>query len=189
MQNSRLSNVVGFDDAPFQRDHRGSVPIIGSVYADLRFDGVLMGEIEKDGFDAAGKIADIVRCSRFAGHIRLIMLQGIALGGFNVVDVFELHHRLCIPVMIVARKRPDMAAVKNALVSHIDQGRKKWEIIERLGPMEPAGNVYIQRVGMSETQALAVLNRFCIHGNIPEPIRSAHLIATALVNGQSRGKP
>jgi hypothetical protein len=82
-----------------------------------------------------------------------------------------------------------MAAVKNALVSHIDQGRKKWEIIERLGPMEPAGNVYIQRVGMSETQALAVLNRFCIHGNIPEPIRSAHLIATALVNGQSRGKP
>jgi endonuclease V-like protein UPF0215 family len=55
--------------------------------------------------------------------------------------------------------------------------------------MEPAGNVYIQRVGMSETQALAVLNRFCIHGNIPEPIRSAHLIATALVNGQSRGKP
>ncbi len=181
--------MAGFDDAPFDRNHQGSVPVIATVYADLRFDGVLVGEIEKDGFDAAGKIADIVSKSRFAGHIRLIMLQGIALGGFNVIDVFELYDRLCLPLMVVARKEPDMAAVKNALLSHIHEGGKKWEIIKKIGPMEPVGKVYIQRVGLSASQAAAVLDRFCIHGNIPEPVRVAHLIATAIGRGQSHGKP
>ncbi|MCF8025235.1 MAG: DUF99 family protein, partial [Desulfobacteraceae bacterium] len=56
----RLSNVAGFDDAPFDRAHRGNVSVVGTVYAELRFDGVLIGEIEKDGFDAAQKIADLI---------------------------------------------------------------------------------------------------------------------------------
>lgn len=29
--------------------------------------------------------------SRFTEHIQLIMLQGVAFAGFNVVDVFALH--------------------------------------------------------------------------------------------------
>ncbi|MFW6297427.1 MAG: DUF99 family protein [Desulfosalsimonas sp.] len=185
----RLSNVVGFDDAPFERNHRGGVSIVGTVYADQRFDGVLVGEIQKDGFDAAEKLADLVRGSRFAEHIRLIMLQGIAFGGFNVVDVFELHEHLALPVLVVARKQPDMEAIKKALLGEIKQGARKWEVIKRLGPMEKLGNIFIQRVGLSPEQAKTVLDRLCIHGNIPEPLRSAHMIATALVNGQSRGQP
>ncbi|MBA2883046.1 hypothetical protein HNR65_003403 [Desulfosalsimonas propionicica] len=189
MATNRLSNVAGFDDAPFSRTHAGSVPVVATVYADLRFDGVLTGKIEKDGFDAAEKIAAMVSQSRFARHVRLILLQGIALGGFNVVDVFGLHDRLGLPVVAVARKQPDMTAIKNALLSHIARGREKWAIIEKLGPMEPLENVYVQRVGLSSAEAAAVLRRFCIHGRIPEPIRTAHLIATAMACGQSRGHP
>lgn len=189
MKEKRLSNVAGFDDAPFERDHRGNVRVVGTVYADLRLDGVLVGEIEKDGLDAARKLAELVSGSRFAGHIRLVMLQGIAMGGFNVVDVFALSERLAIPVLVVARRRPDMEAVENALKGEIFEGRRKWEIIRRLGPMEKLGNVFVQRHGLSLAQAGAVLDRFCIHGNIPEPLRTAHLIATALECGQSRGQP
>jgi endonuclease V-like protein UPF0215 family len=162
---------------------------VATVYADLRFDGVLTGKIEKDGFNAAEKIAAMVGQSRFAQHIRLILLQGIAFGGFNVVDVFDLHDRLGLPVMVVARKQPDLAAIKNALLTHIHRGLEKWAIIEKLGPMEPMENVYIQRVGLSAPEAAALLRRFCIHGRIPEPIRTAHLIATAMACGQSRGHP
>ncbi|MBS0013409.1 MAG: DUF99 family protein [Desulfobacterales bacterium] len=189
MGKNRLSNVAGFDDAPFSRSHHGGVAVVGTVYADLRFDGVLTGRIKKDGFDAAEKITTMVDQSRFAQHIRMILLQGIALGGFNVVDVFDLHDRLNLPVMVVARKQPDMTTIKNALLTHIARGREKWAIIERLGPMEPMENVYVQRVGLSAPEAAAVLRRFCIHGRIPEPIRTAHLIATAMACGQSRGHP
>ncbi len=189
MKEKRLSNVAGFDDAPFDRGHQGGVPIVGTVYAGLRFDGVLVGEIEKDGSDAAQKLGDLIAGSRFAEHVRLVMLQGIAFGGFNVVDAFALHRRLGVPVLAVSRKPPDMAAIKNALINRVDNGAEKWQIIEQLGTMEPVGNVYVQRVGITLEQAAAAVKRFSIHGNIPEPLRTAHLIATALECGQSRGHP
>ncbi|MFP4226720.1 MAG: DUF99 family protein [Desulfobacterales bacterium] len=183
----RFSNVAGFDDAPFARDHRGPVKLVGTVYAGLRFDGVLIGEVQKDGFDAAARLAEIVAESRFAEHIQLIILQGIAFGGFNVVDVFDLNRRLGLPVLVVARRKPDLISIQDALASHIDRGRAKWAVIERLGEMEALGPVFIQRVGLSYEQAADVMTRFAINGNMPEPLRTAHMIASALVYGQSRG--
>jgi uncharacterized protein len=183
----RFSNLVGFDDAPFDRDHKGKVKLVGTVYAGFRFDGVLIGEVEKDGFDAAARLAELINGSRFAEHIQLIMLQGIAFAGFNVVDVFALHERLGLPVLVVSRKQPDMAAIQEALLSHIEAGKAKWAVLERLGKMEPLGGVFVQRVGLSLDQAAAVLDQFVVCGNIPEPLRTAHIIAGALVYGHSRG--
>lgn len=187
MSEKRFSNVVGFDDAPFARDHRGKVKVVGTVYAGLRFDGVLIGEIEKDGFDAADRLSELLAGSRFIEHIQLIMLQGIAFGGFNVVDVFALHEQLGLPVLVVARKLPDMEAIRAALLAHIEQGTAKWRVLERLGEMESLAQVYVQRVGLSIEQAADLMDRFAVHGNIPEPLRSAHMIASALVCGHSRG--
>lgn len=183
----RFSNVVGFDDAPFSRNYKGNVKFVGTVYAGSRFDGVLIGEVEKDGFDAASQLVSLINGSRFAEHIQLIMLQGITLAGFNVVDVFTVHEQLRLPVLVVARKQPNMASIREPLLSHIQEGKAKWAVLERLGDMEQIGELFIQRVGISSDQAAAVLNQFVVHGNIPEPLRTAHLIAGALVSGQSRG--
>lgn len=185
----RFTNVVAFDDGPFSRHHTGSVPVVGTVYADLRLDGVLVGAIEKDGGDAAEALTRMIVQSRFDAHIRLVMLQGVTLGGFNVVDVFALQRRLARPVLVVARRRPDLAAIRDALWKHIPAGAAKWQIIERLGPMEPAGPIFIQRVGIEREEAIETVKHFAVHGHLPEPLRSAHLIAGALVNGQSRGNP
>ncbi len=57
-----------------------------------------------------------------------------------------------------------------------------------MGPMEPAADVFIQRVGLTLTQALAVVERFAVHGHMPEPLRVAHLVAGGLGSGQSRGR-
>ncbi|NOY07014.1 MAG: DUF99 family protein, partial [Chlorobi bacterium] len=74
-----FSNVIGFDDAPFSHHHAGAVPVVGTVYAQSRLDGILVGEIEKDGFDAASRLAELVTTSKFAEHAQLVMLQGITL--------------------------------------------------------------------------------------------------------------
>ena len=184
-----ISNVIGFDDAPFQRDDRGTVSVVGAVFAGLRLDGVLVGTIKKDGGDACAKIEGLVASSKFKDHAQMIMLQGIALGGFNVVDVFSLYESLQIPIMVISRKEPDMLAVKHALQTHILDGQKKWAIIEKLGPMEPVEKVYVQRIGLSKDQAAEIVHRFSFHSHIPEPIRTAHLIAGALGHGESRGNP
>jgi endonuclease V-like protein UPF0215 family len=188
MSTKRFSNIVGFDDAPFKPDYSGPVKVVGTVFTGLQLTGVLMGEVEKDGTDAAARLAGLVAGSRFAEHVRLVMLQGIALAGFNVVDVFDLHHRLGLPVLVVSRKLPDLAAVRHALTMRVHGGEQKWALIERLGLPEQAGKIYIQRVGLTLEEATAVIERFTVAGHIPEPLRIAHLIAGALVDGQSRGR-
>lgn len=184
----RYSNIIGFDDAPFSKDHVGVVKVVGAVFAGLRFDGMLLGEVEKDGFDAADRLVELVGNSRFREHIQLVMLQGIALAGFNVVDVFSVNKRLGVPVLVVTRREPDLAAVKLALLEQVAGGREKWAVIEKLGPMEAVGEVFVQRVGLTLGEAEDVVARFAVHGYIPEPIRTAHLIAGALEEGESRGR-
>jgi endonuclease V-like protein UPF0215 family len=189
MRKRRFSNVIGFDDAPFPRDHRGPVRVVGAVFADRRLDGVLMGEIEKDGHDVTDRLADLVRTSKFHQHANLMMLQGITMGGFNVVDLGELHRRLHLPILVIARHAPDMQAIRRALEQHLPGGRAKWRLIEAAGAMEPAGNVFVQRAGLTLAQAVETVDQWSIHGRIPEPLRCAHLIAGALVTGQSRNRP
>lgn len=185
----RLSNVVAFDDEPFEPGHRGNVHVVGAVYASLRLDGVLIGQVRRDGANAARNLVSLVSDSRFSEHVQLIMLQGVTLAGFNVVDAEYIHRRLAIPVLIVARREPDFAAIREALQDHVPGGQRKWSIIERLGPMEPVGPAFVQRVGLSLQEARDAFERFTINGNIPEPLRTAHLIAGALGRGESRGRP
>jgi len=183
-----ISHVAAIDDAPFEKGHRGNVAVVGTVFAGDRLDGVLTGRVRRDGANAAREIARMIQQSRFEPQIQLVMLQGIALAGFNVVDVFALHATLARPVLVVSRHEPDMGAIRRALLEKVPGGRKKWKLIERLGAMEPSGEVWVQRVGIDEIDTRSVLERFCLHSNIPEPLRAAHIIAGGLALGESRGR-
>jgi len=183
----RFSNVIGFDDAPFASNHTGAVKVVGTVYARTQLNGILLGEVRRDGTDAATKLIRLIIESKFAQSVQLLMLQGIALAGFNVINVFELHEQLRLPVLVVCRKQPDMASIRHALLQ-MRGGKKKWALIEKLGPMEPAAHVYVQRVGLTHAQALNILQEFTVTGNIPEPLRVAHMIAGAIMCGQSSGR-
>lgn len=186
MSSGRISHVVGFDDAPFSRNHRGDVLVVGAVFAGQRLDGVLSGKVRRDGRNATDVLARIVTSSRFMNHLQAVLIQGVAFAGFNVVDLHELHQRLALPVLAVARKAPDMAAIRRALFTRVPGGRRKWSIIERLGPMEPAAGLYVQRAGIDLDPASRLLERFAINGRLPEPLRCAHLIAGGVTVGESR---
>jgi uncharacterized protein len=172
-----ISHVVGFDDSPFAHTDRGDVPVIGAVFSGLRLDGVLKGKVRRDGANATRVLAELVERSQFGEHVQLLMLEGIALAGFNVVDIHELRSRLEIPVLVVARKKPDLAAIRTALLTRVPGGRRKWRLIERAGPMRAIGGVYVQTAGIDDDVVIDVLRRFAVHGRVPEPLRTAHLIA------------
>jgi endonuclease V-like protein UPF0215 family len=182
----RFSHAVGFDDAPFYRTHRGDVPVIGAIYAGDRLDGVLRCAVRRDGANATRVLAERIEASRFRAHLQLVLLQGIALAGFNVVDIHVLHRRLNLPVVVVARQAPDLAAIRNALLERVPGGARKWRLIERAGPMEPAAGVFVQRAGISLNDTERAIAQHARHGVIPEPLRSAHIIAGGLARGESR---
>ena len=55
-----FSHVVGFDDAPFPRGHRGDVPVVGCVFSGVTFTGVVSGKVRKDGRNATAVLAGLV---------------------------------------------------------------------------------------------------------------------------------
>ena len=116
------------------------------------------------------------------------MLQGIALAGFNVVDLAALRRLAGLPVLVVARHAPDLEAIRDALLSHVPGGARKWALVEAAGPMEPCAGVFVQRAGLSLDEAADVLRRTALHGRIPEPLRAAHLVAGGVYDGESRGR-
>lgn len=182
----RFSHVIGFDDAPFDRGHRGDVLVVGAVYAGPRLEGVLSAKVRRDGVNATRVLARLVQGSRFYPHLQLVVLQGIAFAGFNVVDLLALHHLLGVPVMTVVRRKPDFDKIRSALLEHVPGGRRKWKLIEKAGPVEPVGRVFVQRAGLPLAQAETALRPLCITADIPEPLRTAHLIAGGIARGESR---
>jgi endonuclease V-like protein UPF0215 family len=185
---STIANVIGFDDAPFARDHRGNVLLVGAVFSRTRLDGVLTAQVRRDGANSTDRILAMVRESHYAGHIRAVLLQGIAVAGFNVVDVHCLHRELTMPVLVVARRPPDLASMRRALDARVAGAARKWRLIERAGPMERMRGIYVQRVGIDLAATHRLLHATTLHGKLPEPLRVAHLIAGGVTTGESRGR-
>jgi endonuclease V-like protein UPF0215 family len=181
-----ISHVVGFDDAPFTPEHRGDVGLVGTVFAGGRLDGVLYGRVRRDGANSTRVMHDLVRGCRFFPQLQAVLLQGIAVAGFNVVDIHRLNQGLGLPVIVVSRQRPDLDAVRRALLERVPGGRSKWRLIERAGRPEPVAGVWVQQTGMQIEQTAELVARLALNGRIPEPLRTAHLIASALSPGGSR---
>jgi endonuclease V-like protein UPF0215 family len=202
-------NVIGFDDGPFLRSARGSVLLVGAVCAGTRLDGIVSGRVARDGTDATRRMVALVRDSQFSGHVRAVLLQGIAVGGFNVVDVHELSSALGVPVLVVMRRPPDLVAIERALFSpdppqrpRVRGASRKWRLIQRAGAVEkleiPASRasglrraphcIWVQRVGLSSEAAIRLVASTTLHGHVPEPLRLAHLVAGGIVAGRSRGR-
>jgi endonuclease V-like protein UPF0215 family len=191
---SAHSNVIGFDDAPFAREHRGNVRLIGAVCSRTRLDGVVSTEVRRDGANATRRIIEVIRSSGFRRHLQAILLQGIAVAGFNVIDVQALYDDLGLPVLVICRKQPDMAAIRRALfqggsrMSGVPGAKRKWALIERAGEPVATSGLYVQRAGLSLDEAERLIAATRLHGLVPEPIRLAHLIAGGVTTGRSRGR-
>jgi endonuclease V-like protein UPF0215 family len=183
-----LAHTLAFDDAPFARGHRGQVLVVGTAYAHLRLEGVLGLRVLRDGEDATAALATAIARSKFGAAADVILLQGISLAGFNVVDIHALAATLDVPVLVVMRRLPRYEKVRRALLEHTPGGERKWALVQRAGSPEPVGGVYVQRAGLELQLAGHLIQALAVNGRIPEPLRVAHLIAGGVTTGESRGR-
>lgn len=182
----RLSNVIGFDDAPHVRGSVGKVGLVGCVCSGPRLDIVVRDVVEKDGTDATTVMARLVR-DKDLTHVRAVMLQGITVAGFNVVDIHRLAEELSMPVLVVTRKKPRLELIFKAVMA-VEGWEHKRALMEAAGEPEACGDVWVQRAGLTHTEAMGMLERTTQHGVIPEPLRLAHIIAGGTTTGKSRGR-
>jgi len=182
--------ILGVDDGPFQFSDE-FVPVVGVVVrAPSYVEAVLTTRVHVDGTDATAVLADAILHSRYHEGLGLVLLDGAALGGFNVVDVEALSASTDIPVATITRRKPDPVAIEKALRGRFADWERRLEILRRrpLLRIETEHKpLYATVAGMEPHELKDAVRRCTVRGALPEPIRIAHLVATAIVRGESKG--
>jgi len=181
--------ILAIDDSALLGER---IMIVGVVFRGGGWmDGVLRSEITRDGMDATDVITEMVTATKHYPQIRVIMLDGVTYGGFNVVDITGLQSRTGLPVIAVMRAEPDMARIRDAM-QNLPDADLRWQSILNAGAIAEIkvheGSLYIQCAGIEITDAMKIVQLATTHSHIPEPLRAAHLIATGIVCGESRGQ-
>ncbi len=190
----RTLRAVGFDDAPFDRPssgaearegaRRGDVSIAGVVCAGTRFEGLVWGRVRRDGWNATDEVVRLLAGGKFLPQLHLVLLDGIAFGGFNVVDLAALAHALARPCVAVMRRPPDLAAVERA-IGRLPRAARRLDVLRRAGPIHRVGSFVFQVRGADPAETARALARLTDRGAVPEPLRLAHLVAGAVRTGES----
>jgi len=180
--------VLGIDDGVFTPHSNELVDVVGIVYrGGYWLDGFMHTKVRVDGLDATEKLAAMITSSPHYPQLRVIMLNGVTLAGFNVVDIKELSQRVKLPVVAVTRDKPNFDDIKKAL-QNLSHSEQRWRAIEKAGKMikvrtrngeEP---IYVHVAGLSEEDAKRILKSTSTRSNVPEALRVAHIIASGLMH-------
>lgn len=179
--------ILGWDDTPFTFKDRETMLIGVVCRGGTQVDGVITTKIKVDGTDVTESLAKATRDSKHREQLRLIMLDGITFGGFNIVDIERLHEKTGLPVIVIIRERPDMKSIEKSLSRFKDSGRR-WSLIKRAGAVKSfevrnkvlkgRKKIYYQNRGIDDHACEKIINLTAIHSVTPEPVRIAHLIAS-----------
>ncbi|MFQ6120302.1 MAG: DUF99 family protein [Methanosarcinales archaeon] len=184
--------ILGFDDGAFVSKSEASVPVIGVIFRGGKFlDGALKTDVTIDGRDATEKIIKLINLTRHKQQLKVIMFDGVTLGGFNIIDIKKLYQETKLPVIIINRKIPNLKKVKNAL-RNFDDFEERWKTILNAGKIKECRiknkKVYYQSIGLNDEETKEIITLSSTRSFIPEPLRVAHIIATAFVKGESGGR-
>ena len=178
--------VLGIDDGVFKPHSKDMVDVVGVVFrGGYWLDGFMHTKVQVDGMDATEKLAEMITHSPHYPQLRVIMLNGVTLAGFNIVDIKELYEKVKRPTIAVTRDKPNFKDIKKAL-QNLPETEKRWKAIDRAGKMirvrtrERQDPIYVHVAGIPEETAERILKSTSTRSNIPEALRVAHIIASGL---------
>lgn len=183
--------LLGIDDSPFTFTEKYAT-VIGVVMRGGNYiECVLRSQISIDGEDATFVCKDMIENTRHKQQLKAMLLDGIALGGFNVVDIEEIYNATDLPVITVTRDKPDFEKIEIALKKNFEDWNARLDLIKKgeLHKVKTSHNpIYVKCAGISIGEAKEIIKLSTIRGVVPEPIRVAHLIASGITRGESYGK-
>lgn len=183
--------TLGIDDAPFKFTDKTTEVIGVLLRGNFYIDGILKTKIKVDGKDATDKLIETINTSRYREQIKVIMIDGIAFGGFNVIDIQKLYDNLEIPIITITRKKPDLNSMKKVLKRKFIDWKERWKTItstEIAQIKRGRSALYVNYLGLNLSEVKEILDITTLRGVMPEPIRIAHLIAAGIKTGESHGR-
>jgi endonuclease V-like protein UPF0215 family len=184
--------IIGIDDGGFDRFSIEdiNIPIFGVIMKGSAYvDGVIQCQIKRDDPKATSFISRMILESPHKPQLQSILLQGITIGGFGVVDIMDLFEITGIPVIVVLRKFPDYEGIRAAILKIFPDDQRRWSSIERAGipiKVQETPSIYLQMAGIHQKDAFQLIKKCTSVGTIPEALRIAHFIGVSNYRFSSR---
>lgn len=103
-----------------------------------------------------------------------------------------IHEVLDIPLLTVTRDEPDFGKIRSALMSHFPDWRERYSLVTNHALRQiktEHKSLFASGIGLSWPEFEELVRLSTVRGAVPEPLRMAHLIAAAMVKGESYGRP
>jgi hypothetical protein len=180
----RGTRALGVAESFVGRDDTGARSTLcgALVRADRQFDGLVYGSCTVGGTDATDAILTLFS-ELDREDVRYLVVAGVAIAWFNVVDLRRLHDELGVPVLDVTFE------ASTGLESALREQFSGDDLAARLDTLRTQPDrfavelddhtVFVRAVGISDERAARVVRGFTHAGGRPEPVRVARLCARA----------
>lgn len=151
---------------------------------DRIIDGVVFGNATIEGDDATQNILSMYMSLK-RNDVKCIMLDGLVISMYNIIDGKELEENIKVPVIAITFK--DSEGLEGAINHHFSNDSKmKLEQYRKLGQRDKillwtGKNLFVRYWGISFREVSTIVNYFTLQGSVPEPIRIAKLAARASI--------
>ena len=183
--------LLSVDDSPFTFTEKYATVIGVVMRGGSYIECVLRDQVSIDGDDATFVCKNMIKNTRHRKQLKAMLLDGIALGGFNVVDIEDIYSSTGLPIITVTRDKPDFNKIEDALKKNFKDWKQRLTLIKNgmLYEVKTSHNpIFVKCAGVSIEGAKEIIKLSTIRGVVPEPIRVAHLIASGIIRGESYGK-
>lgn len=134
-----------------------------------------------DGIDSTEKIAAMINASPHRRQLRVVMLNGITFGGFNIVDIKRLNALTKLPIIALTHDKPDLQSFHDAL-EHLPQTEERCRMVLEAGKINEitckGAKLFMGLAGIDFVDALRIVELTATKGCFSEPLRVAHFIAS-----------
>jgi hypothetical protein len=169
----------------FRQDSKKSI-LSGVIMSnDFVIDGFVFGNSTLKGDDATEEIISMYNKVE-RPDISYILISGVVISLYNIIDIKKLHDILQIPIIGVTYKESD--GLEETIKKHFpDDYKEKLEKYSMLGTREKISldtsfDLYVRNEGCTTLESKQLLNKITLQGSVPEPLRVAQLLAKTMLN-------
>ena len=151
---------------------------------DFVIDGFVFGTSTLDGDDATDSILKMYE-NLNRPDISYILISGLIISLYNIIDIKKIHDTLKIPVIGVTYNESE--GLEKSIKFHFPNSyQSKIKEYEKLGIREKitlhtSYDVYVRKEGCTIHDVKHLLDELTLHGSFPEPLRVAQLLAKSLL--------
>lgn len=183
----RGARFIAIASGPIDKGRKKRALLVGLIFRDSYIEGLLSTSIETEGTDSTRKIISMLNKSRFREQVKVLLFNGIALAGLNIIDPKKLERKLKMRVVLLNKRRQHAKELVMALKrfsestgANVDGRIRIVESSASMNSLKTNG-LYLQ-----STLDKAYLKSFA--ANAFEALRIAHIIARGISGGESKGR-